>query len=58
MEGKVSILSFMAENYNSLPPCYFEPLSAVLCSHKDEIAAIRGEVAQLRQLVDGKVNKL
>ena len=50
MEGKVSIPSFVAANYNSLPPSNFEPLTFVLCSLKDEIAALRGEVAQLRQL--------
>ena len=41
MEGKVSFLLFVAENYNSLPPCNFEPLVAVLCSLKDDIAALR-----------------
>ena len=40
----------MAANYNSIPPSNFEPLAAVLCSLKDEIAALRGEVAQLRKL--------
>ena len=47
MEGKVSIPSFVAANYNSFPPYNFEPLAAVLCLLKDQIAAIRGEVAQL-----------
>ena len=40
----------MAANYNSLPLSKFKPLAAVLCSLNDEIAALRGEVAELRQL--------
>ena len=50
MEGKVLIPSFVAENYNSLPPNNFGPLAAVLCSLKDEIAALRNEVCQLREV--------
>ena len=45
MEGNVSIPSFKAANYNSLPPSNLEPLAAVLCSLEDEIAALRREVA-------------
>ena len=40
MEAKVYIPSFVAVNYNSLPPSNFERLAAVLCSLKDEIAAL------------------
>ena len=40
----------MDAKYNSLPPSNFESLAAVLCSFKDEIAALKEEVAQLRQL--------
>ena len=50
MEGKVPIPSFVAANYNSLPPNNFGPLAAVLCSLKDEIAALRNEVCQLREV--------
>ena len=49
MERKVSIPSFVAAKYNSLPYSNFEPLAAVLCSVKDEIAALRGEVTQLNE---------
>ena len=50
MEGKDSIPSFVAANYNSRPPSKFEPLAAVLCSLEDEIAALIKEVVKLRHL--------
>ena len=45
MEGKASTPLFVTENYDSVPPSNFEPLAAVLCSLKDEVAVLRGEVA-------------
>lgn len=50
MEGTVPFPSFVAANYNSLPPSNFEPLATVLCSLKDEIAVLRSEVCQLREV--------
>ena len=37
-------------NYDSLSSSNCEPLAAVLCSLKNEIAKLRGEVTQLRKL--------
>ena len=42
MEGKFLIPLFVTANYNSLPPSDIESLAAVLCSHLDEIAKLRG----------------
>ena len=44
MEGKVSIPSSVAANYNLIPPSNFEPFPAVLCLLRNEIATLSGEM--------------
>ena len=50
VEGKIELPSFVATNYNSLPPSNFDSLAPVLCSLRDEITTLREEVSQLRKL--------
>jgi len=40
---------FLASNYNSLPPCGFEPMAAIISSLRDEICAISAELSQLKE---------
>ena len=49
VEGKVSLPSFVANDYNSLPPNNIDSLLSVLCSLRDEVSALRDEVSQLRK---------
>ena len=46
VEGKIELPSFVATNYNSLPPSNFDSLAPVLCSLRDEITTLREEVSQ------------
>ena len=50
VEGKKNLPLFVADKYNSLPPNNVEALAPVLCSLRDEISAMKNEVAQLRKL--------
>ena len=48
-ERHFPIPDFLASNFKSLPPANFEPLASVICSLRDEVAAIRMELSQVRE---------
>ena len=48
-EKHFPIPDFLATNFRSLPPANFEPLVSVICSLRDEVAAVRMELFQVRE---------
>ena len=49
-EGENSLLpTFLASGFKSLPPNGFEPIASVLCSLRNEIAAVRFELTEVRE---------
>ena len=50
VEGQITLPSFVAAKFNSLPPSNFECIAAVICSLRDEVTALREEVSQMKKL--------
>ena len=49
VEGKISLPTFVATEFNSLPPSNFDSIAPVLCSLRDEITLLREELSQLKK---------
>ena len=50
-ENNLSMPRFMAFGLNALPPSNFENIADILCGIRDENAAFRLELAQMREIV-------